>query len=64
MCCYNSWHTGTAGTQMMESCQKLTRFVSKEEICCVCVCLCGGGGDSYSEVHVTVLVEKKSEVIH
>ena len=43
MCCYNSWHTGTADTQMMESCQKLTRFVSKEEICCVCVCVCGGG---------------------
>ena len=29
----------------------------------MCVCV-WGGGDSYSEVHVTVLVEKKSEVIH
>ena len=61
-CCYNSWHTGTAGIQMTESCQKLTRFVSREEICCVCVCVCvcvgggGGGGrggregDNYNEV--------------
>ena len=33
-------HTGTAGIQMMGSCQPLTRFVSREEICYVCVCVC------------------------
>ena len=32
----------------------------------MCVCVGGGGGegDNYNEVQVTVLVEKKSEVLH